>query len=102
MSNFIDERREDLDRLCRRFHVKTLEVFGSAASGSFDAARSDVDFLVDFLPLSPGAHADAYFGLWFALRDLFRREVDLVETPAIKNPYFLRAIDRQRQVLYAA
>jgi len=35
--------------LCRRFHVRRLEVFGSAARQTdFDQARSDIDFLVEF------------------------------------------------------
>jgi len=102
MSDPLGEHGPELIELCRHYHVKTLELFGSAAVGRFDPERSDLDFLVDFLPLEPGTHANAYFGLWFALKDLFRRDVDLVETPAISNPYFLKAINRQRQVLYAA
>ncbi len=102
MTEVIREHEAELSELCRRHHVKTLELFGSAAAGTFDPAQSDLDFLVDFLPMEPGEHGKAYFALLFALKDLFRREVDLVETPAIKNRYFLKAINRQRQVLYAA
>ena len=79
-----------------------LEVFGSAAKDTFDPRSSDVDFLVDFLPLPPRAHSQAYFGLWFALAELFGRKVDLVETPAVTNPYFLKSIHSSRHVLYAA
>ncbi len=102
MIGTICEHETELVELCQRFHVKTLELFGSAATGAFDPSRSDVDFLVDFLPLEPGAHAKAYFGLWFALHDLLGRNVDLVESAAINNLYFLNAVNRQRQVLYAA
>ena len=102
MVNPIAERRIQLAELCQRYHVQTLELFGSAAQGTFDPQHSDLDFLVDFLPLEPGPHANAYFGLWFALKDLFGREVDLVETPAIHNRYFLEKVNQQRQVLYAA
>ena len=102
MNAVVDDRRLELQDLCRVYHVKTLELFGSAAGDTFDPATSDVDFLVDFLPMEPGQHGKAYFGLWFALRDLFQRDVDLVETPAINNPYFLKAVNRQRTVLYAA
>lgn len=88
--------------LCRRHHVKTLELFGSAASGQFDADLSDLDFLVEFQPMPPAAHSRDYFGLWFALEDLFGRKVDLIETPAVTNPYFLQEIRSSRRVLYAA
>ena len=102
MTELITTHRLELTHLCQRHQVKTLEVFGSASDGAFDAERSDLDFLVDFLPMSPSAHSQAYFGLWFALQDLFARKVDLVETPAATNPFFLQAIGPSRRVLYAA
>ncbi len=102
MTEVITTRRTQLMDLCRRHHVKTLEVFGSAADGSFDAEQSDLDFLVDFVPMPPSAHARAYFGLWFGLEDLFGRKVDLVEAPAVTNPFFLKSISQTRRVLYAA
>jgi arylsulfatase A-like enzyme len=85
-----------------RHHVRTLEIFGSAADDTWDAGRSDLDFLVDFLPMEPGPHSRAYFDFWFALRDLFQRQIDLVETPAVTNPYFLKIVNQQRQLLYTA
>ena len=102
MTELIEQRRPQLMELCRRHHVKTLELFGSAADGTFDPRRSDLDFLVDFLPMPPRAHSKAYFGLWFALEDLLGRKVDLVEAAAVNNPYFLRSINETRRVLYAA
>ncbi|HEX3316239.1 MAG TPA: nucleotidyltransferase domain-containing protein, partial [Gemmataceae bacterium] len=88
--------------LCRRFEVRTLELFGSASRGSWTPDQSDLDFLVDFQPMSPGAHSKAYFGLWFALEDLFGCGVDLVETGAVRNPFFIAEIDKARRILYAA
>jgi uncharacterized protein len=102
MIDLIEQRQSDLQKLCRLHGVKTLEVFGSAARGMWDAKDSDLDFLVDFLPMEPSWHSKAYFGLWFALKKLFQREIDLVETGAVDNPYFLSSINRTRQVLYAA
>ncbi len=102
MIDLLSEHAAALTELCKRYHVKTLEIVGSATTDKFDPASSDLDFLVDFLPLAPSVHSDAYFDLWFALQDLFGRDVDLVETPAVKNPYFLKAITPQRRVLYAA
>ena len=101
MTDLIERHRTRLTELCRRHHVKSLEVFGSAATGAFDPARSDLDFLVDFLPVEPAAHPRAYFSLWFALQDLYRRRVDLVEIPAVHNPYFFEAIRPSRRLIYA-
>lgn len=102
MNDLIENKREELSRVCERFIVRRLELFGSAADGSFEPDTSDLDFLVEFPPLEAGEHFDAYFGLRDALEDLFGRSVDLVMTRAIRNPYFLKAVNRSRTVLYAA
>jgi hypothetical protein len=102
MISLIEDNRQALEDLCRQQHVARLEVFGSAASGPFDHATSDVDFLVEFEPLDPGSLADAYFGLLAELERLLGRRVDLVTPNAIRNPYFLRAVNETRQLLYAA
>src|SRR4051812_1587796 len=53
--------------LCRRFNVRWLDLFGSAETGHFDAGHSDLDLLVEFAPMPPGAYAASYFGLREAL-----------------------------------
>jgi hypothetical protein len=102
MQELVADKQEQLAEVCRRFHVKRLEIFGSAAEGKFRAEDSDLDFLVEFLPLGPGEHADAYFGLLEALKDLFGRPVDLVMADAIRNRYFKESVDRTRRPVYAA
>jgi uncharacterized protein len=102
MINLIERNRTDLKELCRRYHVKTLEVFGSAADGSFDPSRSDLDFLLEFLPAAARRPFHGYFDLKEELQELFGRKVDLVMPGAIRNPYFLKAVNQQRKVLYAA
>ena len=102
MIDLIDGKGAELHVLCGRYHVRALELFGSAATGEFDAHASDLDFLVTFEELEPGQHADAYFGLLEALEALFGRPVDLVMTTAVTNPYFLRSIEATRTLLYAA
>jgi uncharacterized protein len=102
MLTLIEEHKPTIDRLCRRYSVNRLELFGSAATGEFDPAKSDLDFLVEFLPLSPTEEADAYFGLLHELEDVFSRKVDLVVAEAIRNPFFQRAVDSERTLLYAA
>ncbi len=100
--NEIEKRRGELHLLCDTFRVKKLELIGSALHGSFDSARSDVDFLVEFHDLTPSEHAKCYFALLERLQDLFKRPVDLIEIQAVRNPHFLESIQSSRITLYAA
>ncbi len=101
MHPVITDKIEEIHRLCECYQVKRLEVFGSAVNGKFDPETSDLDFLVEYKDLEPGEHAQAYFGLVEGLESLFGRDVDLVMTSAIKNKYFLEAIQPWRTELYA-
>lgn len=102
MPPLIEAHRAQVQELCRRHGVQRLEVFGSAAKGTFAAATSDLDFLVEFQPAPPVTYSRNYFALWRDLEALFGRSVALVESLALRNPYFLRAIAPSRTVLYAA
>ena len=93
--------------LCRRFGVRRLEVFGSASGNGetpFDPERSDVDFLIsDETPDSEQMMGDwppAEFTM--ALERLLGRSVDVVYDRAIRNPYFRRVVDDEREVIYDA
>jgi uncharacterized protein len=100
----IAQHREELRDLCRRFHVRRLDVFGSAARQSdFDRARSDIDFLVEFDSGAPEALSlKTYLGLKNALETLFGRKLDLVEPGAMRNPYLKADIERSREPVFAA
>jgi predicted nucleotidyltransferase len=91
---------EALARLCRRFRVRRLDLFGSAARGGFDPVRSDLDLLVSFEPMPPAAYADAYFGLKAALEEATGRSVDLLTEAALENPYLRRRIEAERRLLF--
>jgi len=82
--------------------VRRLALFGSAAQDRFEPARSDLDFLVVFQPMSPSEHADAYFGLQEDLEKLLGVPVDLVEPGPIRNPHFRQIIEQTQVVLYKA
>jgi predicted nucleotidyltransferase len=95
-------RREQLVALCQKYHVRRLDVFGSAASDTFDEQSSDVDLLVEFDEMSFPDRSDAYLGLLTEVEVLLGRRIDLVEAGAVRNPYVRRGIEASRQLLYAA
>ena len=99
----IAEHQEAIAAICRRYGVRRLEVFGSAAcGGDFDETRSDADFLVQFTGDGKFGPLEEFFGLREALSQVLMRPVDLTEPGAIRNPYVKRAIDQTRELVYAA
>jgi uncharacterized protein len=98
----LDAYRDQLRKLCQTFGVRRLELFGSAARGDFDPAQSDYDFFVDFDDQPSAGAFKRYMGLKFGLEDMLGRPVDLVETAAVTNPYFLRHAAANRVEVYRA
>lgn len=93
---------DEMQRLCVRYQVQRLELFGSASTDRHIADQSDLDFVVEFKPEALARYADAYFGLLKALQDLFGCPVDLVVQSAIKNPYFLDSVKATKTSVYEA
>ena len=90
--------RADLESLAKRFHIRRLAVFGSAARGEL-RADSDVDLMVEF-------EAEKAPSLWSAtelhdaLSRLFGgRPVDIVPPDVLRNPYRRKTIERDLKVL---
>ena len=104
MHESIADKGPQIAELCRRYGVRRLEVFGSAARGQdFDPSRSDVDFLVELGERRESASPfEAFFGLKWELEALLGRPVDLVSPSALVNPYVLRTIEQSREPVYGA
>ena len=99
---FLLKHDAQIRELCLSLGVRRLEVLGSAVTDQFDATRSDFDFLYDFNDRHSTDLATRFFELKEGLEALLGRPVDLVYASGIENPYFLRKVNAQRRVLYAA
>jgi len=97
---YLDSFTGEINNLCIKNRVRTLYVFGSVLTGKF-TDKSDIDLVVDIDSDDPFDYADSYFNLKFALQDLFKRPIDLLENKAIKNPYIRRNIDNSKSLIYA-
>lgn len=97
----IEARRDELEKLCLRYGVARLSLFGSAATGRFAEASSDLDFLVELVDRQPtGSYAERHIGLAEELERLFGRHVDLITEESVRNPYFRRELEATRQLVY--
>jgi uncharacterized protein len=97
--NLIELNIDKIRDLCSKHKVAKLFVFGSVLTDRF-RVDSDVDLVVDFSSVDLYDYADNYFDLKYALESLFKREVDLLEDKAIKNPYLKDSIDLTKQLIY--
>jgi predicted nucleotidyltransferase len=97
--NLIERNIDTIRDLCSRHKVRRLFAFGSVLTDSFKK-DSDVDLVVDFQDVALHEYADNYFDLKESLENLFKRNVDLLEEKAIKNPYSKQSIDSSKQLVY--
>lgn len=98
--HLINDNIQKLFELCRKYKVNKLYLFGSILTSRFND-NSDVDFLVDFSSeIDHNTYADNYFDFYYALKNLFGRDVDLVDETTIKNPYFKEELEETKYLIY--
>lgn len=101
MQALIKEKLDVLQKLCQEYDVKTMHVFGSASTDTFNEF-SDLDLLISFKDISIEKYTDNYFELHEKLEKLFNRKIDLLTTKSLSNPYLIESVEQTKQLLYAA
>jgi predicted nucleotidyltransferase len=94
---------EKIADFCRRWKIKRLAIFGSAAKGELRPA-SDIDLLVTFCQGADWTMFD-HFTMEEELSCLFGRDVDLISLRAVEenpNPISRREILNSARQIYAA
>lgn len=97
--NIVESNIDVINNLCKRHKVRQLFIFGSVLTNRFKK-NSDIDFIVEFQGIGLYDYADNYFDFKDSLQHLFKREVDLLEEQAIRNPYLRKSIDSSKQLIY--
>jgi len=92
--------QDEIKNFCRQRRITELALFGSVLRDDFHP-ESDVDVLVTFA-------SDTRYSLFDLasireeLAPLLKREVDLVEKAALRNPFRRHYILKNSEVIYAA
>ncbi len=92
--------QEKILYFCSKWGITEFSLFGSVLTEYFQP-ESDIDVLVKFAE-------DAHWSLFDfvqmqdELREIFGREVDLVEEAGVRNPFRRHSILRSKEVIYAA
>ena len=102
MRQFLETKRAEIAELCRTHHVQRLSVFASAVRDDFDAARSDIDVVVDFQDMPIQEYSDTSSHCVSSWPGTFSRPVDLLTWKSIRNPYILHEVQAEHVDLCAA
>ncbi len=100
---FIIDRLPELTEIFIKYRVKKVYIFGSVVTDRFNES-SDVDFLID--PIDQGDEPDPVvrggilWDLYYALKDLLKREVDMVTRDSLRNKYFIEEVNRTAIPIY--
>lgn len=99
----IELNMQGIIRLCNKYRVKKLYVFGSILTDRFNE-NSDVDFSVDFdggkIANEKLDWADLFFNFIHDMESLLGRRVDMVFDNHIKNQIFRKELDDTKHLIY--
>lgn len=95
----ISRNIDEIRALFNKHHVKSLFAFGSVTRNDLKPT-SDIDFIIDIDNKDPLSYSEDYFQIKFQLEQILKRQVDLLESKAIKNPYLKENIDRTKVLVY--
>lgn len=95
----IDKNIDKIKALCNKHKVTRLFLLGSILTENFKKS-SNIDLLVDFAGVELYDYADNYFDFKTSLEKLLKRQIDLLEDKAVKNPYLRKSIDSSKQLIY--
>ena len=102
--NIIEQHKPGLIELCKKHHVKTLYVFGSALREDFNK-KSDVDFSVVFdneILENPIDYGRNYWTFPSNSEKDFDGKIDLITEESLKNRFFIMELNLTKQMVYAA
>ena len=98
--NGITLNYNDIETLCNKYNIIELSIFGSSIKEDF-SADSDIDILVSFNKNTDVSLFDI-MDLEDEFAKLLKREVDVLEKEALKNPIRRDKILSTREIIYAA
>jgi len=93
----------EIKKICYLFEehkVLKAYIFGSVLTNKY-SSESDIDFLVKFKDgINPLEKGELWWSLHDKLRQHLNREIDIVTENSLKNPYFIKELEKTKQLIY--
>ncbi len=100
MNILVKKNIPNIIALCEKYAVERMFVFGSALNEDF-YPTSDVDFLITFKEnLSIEQYTNSFFEIRKALKDLLKRNIDIITERSLSNPYLIQNINATKELIY--
>jgi uncharacterized protein len=91
-----------ITKLLSNSKIKNAYAFGSVLTDKFNE-ESDIDLLINFEDgLDILERGTIWWNLHDTLRDIFKREIDILIEDRLRNPYFIEELNEKKQLIYAA
>jgi len=106
MINPIQNNLDKIIEACQKHKVSSLYLFGSGARENDFTEKSDLDFLVNFIPTLSNSDEEIFQrvankeSLGNAIESITKRKVDFIQEEFIKNRYLLYFINKEKKILY--
>ncbi|MBT3385068.1 MAG: DNA polymerase subunit beta [Prolixibacteraceae bacterium] len=100
IDELIQNNKQGFFNLCKDHQVKYLFAFGSVVTNRFDVKKSDIDLIVEIEEPDPIERGEKILSLWDKLEVFFKKKVDLLSNPNIRNPYLRQSIEESKVLIY--
>lgn len=100
IKDFINNRSAEFISLCKNHEVKSLYIFGSSITESFNEESSDIDLLIELETKDPIKRGEFLLDIWEKFESFFQRKVDLLTISSLRNPYLKKSIDSTKLLIY--
>ena len=89
-----------INLIFKKHKIDKVYLFGSVLTNEY-SKDSDIDFLIKFQDnLNPLEKGELWWSLHDTLRLYFNREIDIVTEKSLKNPYFIKELNKTKQLIY--
>jgi predicted nucleotidyltransferase len=96
----LQNKLPEVIKVLKEHRVKRAYAFGSVCTDRFNSS-SDIDLLIGFESTEPfDGYAENFWEMEEKLSALLNRKVDLVPEHTLKNPYFIKVMEKTKTPLY--